>query len=102
MASLEKMASMFRGSIYLLKYCELPAQPGMVFNSKAPPCLPKGEDFSNSSLETTFASSPYCNQYHFLALPKGGSPVSVGRYFSTSGNSNGKCFLSIICGIPST
>jgi hypothetical protein len=36
-----------------------------------------------------------------VALPNGGSPVSVGKYFSTSGKAIGKCLASIICGIPS-
>ena len=84
----------FVASIYLLKYQELPAQPGMVFSSKGYTVL-----FFNFSLETTFFARE--SQAHSVAFPKGGFPSSVGKYFSTSGNTIGKCSAAIICGIPS-
>ena len=42
------------------------------------------------------------SQAQVVAFPNGGCPSSVGKYFSTSGNTIGKCFLSIICGKPFT
>ena len=36
------------------------------------------------------------SQAHFVACPNGGSPVSVGRNFATSGSSSGRQLSSII------
>ena len=38
---------------------------------------------------------------HFSARANGGSPSAVGKYLSTSGNSNGKSLSANTCGTPS-
>ena len=87
-------SSVFLESIYLLKYQELPAQPGIVFNSKGKTVLLSILEFSTTEFESM-------SQAQTSAFPKGGFPSSVGKYFSTSGKIIGKCSASIICGMPS-
>ena len=76
-----------------MKYQELPAQPGMVFNSNG-----KTVSLSISSKLTTSPKAVF--QAQSFALPKGGFPSSVGKYFSTSGNLSGKCSVLSANGIP--
>ena len=54
---------------------------------------------SIKSVETIF--SFISSQAKFLAFPKGGSPASVGKYFSTSGSSSGNAETGKVYGIPS-
>ena len=68
--------------MYLKKYHELPAQPGIVDNSNG-----KTDLLSIKSQLTIICFS--VSQAYSLALPNGGSPSSVGRYLSTLGNSKG-------------
>src|SRR5690554_4640984 len=62
-------------SIYLKKYQELPAQPGMVLSSKGNTVV-----LFIFVLATTALVSVH--QAQTSARPKGGSPVSVGKYRS--------------------
>ena len=61
----------------------------MVFNSSG-----KTVFWSINDLSTTWLFT--VSQAHFLALPKGGSPVSVGSYLSISGNSKGNLSAGIM------
>src|SRR5690606_19009730 len=94
-ASAEANSVSLCASIYRIQYHDEPAQPGIVLSSRGNTVL-----FSTAlELTTVFV---LVSQAQTSARPKGGSPVSVGKYFSTSGKRIGKCALSIICGIPLT
>ena len=75
--------------VYLKKYQELPAQPGIVFSSIG-------------KIVVSFISEVFTillftlSQAHSSALPSGGSPSLVGKYFSISGSFKGKQDSSII------
>ena len=70
-------------SMYLLKYHELPAQPGIVLSSNLKTVL-----LSIKELATTLLL--IVSHAHFFELPNGGLPSSVGKYLSTSGRAIGR------------
>ena len=77
-ASLDTRASVLFGSMYLIEYAFEPANPGIVLQSYGYPSLVA----------------------QFFARAIGGSPLSVGKYLSTSGSNNGSSLSGNGVAIP--
>ena len=69
--------------MYLLKYHELPAQPGIVLSSILKTVLLSIKEFLTILFFTV-------SQAHSSEFPNGGLPSSVGKYLFTSGRATGR------------